>query len=35
MLASSSVFSGLMISPVDIREIKISSHEYVRGSFFL
>ena len=35
MLASSSVISGLVICPVDIREVKISSCDYIRGSFFL
>ena len=34
MLASSAVISGLVICPVDIREVKISSYDYIRGSFF-
>ena len=33
MLVSSSVISGLVICPVDIREVKISSYNYIRGSF--
>ena len=33
MLASSAVISGLVIYPVDIREVKISSYDYIRGSF--
>ena len=28
MLASSAVISGLVICPVDIREVKISSYDY-------
>ena len=35
MLASSAVISGLVICLVDIREVKISSYDYVRGSFFV
>ena len=35
MLASSAVISGLVICPVDIREVKISSYDYIRGSFFV
>ena len=31
MLACSSVISGLVICPVDIREVKISSYDYIRG----
>ena len=34
MLDSSAVISGLVICPVDIREVKISSYDYIRGSFF-
>ena len=34
MLARSSVISGLVISPVDIREVKISSYDYIRGRVF-
>ena len=33
MLASSAVISGLVICQVDIREVKISSYDYLRGSF--
>ena len=33
MLASSAVISGLVICPVDIREVKISSYDYIGGSF--
>ena len=33
MLVSSAVISGLVICPVDIREVKISSYNYIRGSF--
>ena len=33
MLAGSAVISGLVICPVDIREVKISSYNYIRGSF--
>ena len=33
MFAGSAVISGLVICPVDIREVKISSYDYVRGSF--
>ena len=33
MLAGSAVISGLVICPVDIREVNISSYDYVRGSF--
>ena len=35
MLAGSAVISGLVICPVDTREVKISSYDYVRGSFLL
>ena len=35
MIASSAVISGLVICPDDIREVKISSYDYIRGSFFL
>ena len=35
MLASSAVISGLVICPVDIRKVKISSYDYIRGSFFV
>ena len=27
------VISGLVICPVDISEVKISSYDYIRGSF--
>ena len=30
MLTSSAVISGLVICPVDIREVKISSYDYIR-----
>ena len=33
MLAGGAVISGLVICPVDIREVKISSYDYVWGSF--
>ena len=33
MLASSAVISGLVICPVDIREVKISSYDYIGGAF--
>ena len=32
MLASSAVISGLVICPVDIREVKLSNYDYIRGS---
>ena len=35
MLASSAVISGLVNCPVDIREVKMSSYDYIRGSFFV
>ena len=35
MHAGSAVIRGLVICPVDIREVKISSYDYVRGSFFV
>ena len=35
MLASSAVISGLVICPVDIREVTISSYDYITGSFLL
>ena len=35
MFASSAVISGLVICPVDIREVKISSYDFIRGSFFV
>ena len=34
MLAGSAVISGLVICPVDIREVKIFSYDYIRGSEF-
>ena len=34
MLAGSSVVSGLVICPVDIREVKISSYDYIRSFLF-
>ena len=33
MLAGGAVISGLVICPVDIREVKISSYDYVGGVF--
>ena len=33
MLAGSAVIGGLVICPFDIREVKISGYDYVRGSF--
>ena len=35
MLASSAVISGLVSCPDDIREVKISSYDYIRGNFFI
>ena len=35
MLASSAVISGLVICPIDIREVKISSYDYIGGIFVI
>ena len=35
MLAGSAIISGLVICPVDIREVKISSYDYVRVFFLI
>ena len=35
MLPSSAVINGLVICPVDTSEVKISSYDYIRGSFFV